>query len=235
MFLLDHVAKSYGTSLVLHDISCQIPTDGFTFIMGPSGSGKSTLLRLLSFVETPDRGSVQLTLHGRQFTSDAPERPWPHLTCVYQRQFLWPHLTLRQNIMLPLRLHRNPSFEQRLRDVIALFDMSSFIDRFPNEVSGGEAQRAALARAFVLEPQLILIDEAHGGLDLEQQKVLNDYLLRLRDSGVALIVVTHSLTFASQYADTVIVVENGTITEVGARTIFKSPSSAFLRRVVGKD
>jgi ABC-type Fe3+/spermidine/putrescine transport system ATPase subunit len=232
MYSLDHVVKNYGTVSVLKEITCTMPVDGFVFLMGPSGSGKSTLLRLLSFVETPDFGTVSLTLDGDKFYSNQSNRPWPRVTTVFQRQFLWPHLTLRENISLPLRFQAlNP--EKQLQGVVDLFDMGRFIDRYPNEVSGGQATRAALARALVLHPQLILIDEPHGGLDLEQQKILNDHLVTLRQAGVGLIVVTHSLEFARKYADQIFVLEDGRITESGIAELLDNPKSSFLKRVLG--
>jgi arginine transport system ATP-binding protein len=232
MYTLTKVYKSYGYTEVLKEINLEIQTDGFVFVLGPSGSGKSTLLRLLSFVEAPDQGTIHLTLNGSDFDSGWPARPWPQITSVFQKQFLWPHLTLRENIILPIRLGGAEDIEVRLQKVIDLFEMSTFVDRFPNEVSGGQAQRAAIARALVLNPKLILIDEAHGGLDLEQQQILNEYLLKLRESGVGLIVVTHSLAFARKYASEVIVIENGEITDNGPKSIFESPKSPFLRRAL---
>lgn len=232
MYRLDKLCKSYGETRVLLDISCELRTDGFVFVVGPSGSGKSTLLRLLSFVEMPDSGIVTLELGERRFGSPGSVRPWPKLTSVFQKQFLWPHLTLRDNIRLPLCCGHADDIDRSVQRVVDLFDMSTFIDRFPNEVSGGQAQRAALARALVLNPQLILIDEAHGGLDLEQQKIVNDHLLMLRNSGVGLIVVTHSLEFARKYADEVVVLENGTVTEIGSPAVFDRPTSGFLRRII---
>jgi ABC-type Fe3+/spermidine/putrescine transport system ATPase subunit len=233
MYTLEGVQKCYGNNLVLREINCTIPLDGLVVIMGPSGAGKSTLLRLLSFLETPDRGSLRLEIGGQQFDSVRSERPWPIVTCVFQRQFLWPHLTLRDNIALPLRAAAAIDIEAKLNAVIELFDMSSFVDRFPNEVSAGQAQRGALARALVLKPQIILLDEAHFGLDLEQQKILNDHLIKLRDSGVSLIVITHSLDFARKYAERIFIVEGGVVTETGGKGILKEPKSAYLRRAVG--
>jgi len=110
--------------------------------------------------------------------------------------------------------------------------MLDFLERFPNEISGGQAQRAALARAFALQPKVIMIDEAHSGLDLEQQEVLNSHLLTLRANDTGLILVTHSLEFAMRYADCVVVLESGVISEVGGREIFDEPKSLFLRRVL---
>jgi len=233
MYTLVEVEKRYGDISVLQNITCTISIDGLAVVMGPSGSGKSTLLRLLSFLETPDHGTVHLTLEGESFDSLGDTRPWPRVTCVFQRQFLWPHLTLLENLRLPIRAAGRHDCEERIAQVIDLFGMSHFIDRFPNEVSGGQAQRVALARALVLDPQVILIDEAHSGLDLEQQSILNEHLLTLSSSGVSLLIVTHSLDFARRYADRVIVVENGGITILSSEEVFERPASAYLRRATG--
>jgi sulfate transport system ATP-binding protein len=233
MYELNSVSKHYGETSVLTNLSCSIPLDGLVVVMGPSGSGKSTLLRLLSFLEVPDTGDVRLNIDDKTFRSRDPQRPWPLITCVFQKQFLWPHLTLRENIALPLRASRMPECEQHVNSVIDLFAMSSFVERYPNEVSGGQAQRAALARALVLRPRLILIDEAHVGLDLEQQQVLNEYLLKLRDTGVSIIVVTHSLDFARAYADRIVVIENGNVAENGGKELLQSPTSRYLSRALG--
>ena len=233
MFILRHVHKSYSSVVVLSDVSCEIPADKFVFIVGPSGSGKSTLLRLLSLVERPVQGSVELTLGGRRYSDAGEERPWPLVTCVFQRQFLWPHLTIRENITLPLRVRGVTDPDVALREVVHLFRMEGFVDRYPNEVSGGEAQRAALARALALKPTVILIDEAHGGLDLEQQATVNQQLVKLRSTGVGLVVVTHSISFARRYGDTLLVVEDrgvksiSTMHDLGMRA-----ESPFLKRVL---
>jgi len=231
VYTLDHVHKRYGNTQVLVDLDGEIPTNKFVFLLGPSGSGKSTLLRVLSLIETPSEGSVHLDLSGRKFNSQWAGRPWPQLTCVFQKQFLWPHLTLRENIALPLR--GGEEEKAKVQEVIELFDMVSFVDRHPNEVSGGQAQRAALARAFALGPELILIDEAHGGLDLEQQQTVNSHLVSLRETGVGLVVVTHSLDFARRFADHVLIIEEGVLTENGPRSVFERPKSPFLKRALG--
>jgi ABC-type polar amino acid transport system ATPase subunit len=229
MYKLQNVHKSYESVFALHDISCEIPTDRFVFVMGPSGSGKSTLLRLMSFVEEPDDGLVQLKLGNDVFNSTESERPWPRATCVFQKQFLWPHLTLRQNIQLPLNASGQRDADRKANHVIDLLDMHSFVDRYSNEVSGGQAQRAAIARALALEPELLLVDEAHGGLDLIQQQILNTYFLKLRASGVGLIIVTHSIGFARRFADLIIIIEDGRITELGGSKILENPTSQFLQ------
>ena len=229
MFILEGLSKQYGTHIVLRDVNARLPTTGIVAVMGASGAGKSTLLRLLAFIERPDAGKLSLSIDGTTYQSDDNPKPWPAVTCVFQRQFLWPHLTVRENILLPLRLNRPDRLDAKLRMVTDLFDMSSYIDRYPNEVSVGQAQRGALARAFVLEPQMILMDEAHSALDLAQQCFLNGYMEKLRDAGVAIIVVTHSLDFARRHADQIIVIEDQTLAEIGPVEILINPRSRYLR------
>jgi ABC-type polar amino acid transport system ATPase subunit len=108
--------------------------------------------------------------------------------------------------------------------------MAEFIGRYPNEVSGGQAQRVALARAFVLGPEVVLIDEPHSGLDLEQQSVLNEHFLTLREAGTGLIVVTHSMGFARRYAEGFVLVEGGVVTAVPSSRAFGELDSAYVRR-----
>jgi ABC-type Fe3+/spermidine/putrescine transport system ATPase subunit len=227
MFILENISKSYGPIRALDKININIPSNNFVVILGPSGCGKSTLLRQLSFIEIPDQGIVMLNLNGATFKSDSTKRPWPKLTCVFQKQFLWPHLTLKENIELPLKNNQR-STPAEVEKIIEQFEMEGFINRYPNEVSGGQAQRAALVRAFVLKPEIMLIDEAHGGLDLEQQHILNSHFVSLKHTGVGLIIVTHSLEFAQKYADFIVVLENGRVTDSGDQSIFKNPSSRFL-------
>jgi len=229
MYSLTEAEKQYDRIVGLRSTSCSIPTDRLVVVMGASGSGKSTLLRLLSFVELPERGTVRLELNGDTFDNIGRSRPWPRLTCVFQKQFLWPHLTLRENLRLPLRTVRDFEATQRIASVVELFAMSEFVDRYPNEVSGGQAQRAALARALVLDPELILIDEAHTGLDLEQQAILNSHLLKLKASSVGLIIVSHSLSFARRHADTVVTLKQGLVTAVDTREVFLRTTAGYAK------
>lgn len=228
MYHLSKVEKFYSEISAIRESTLSIRTDCLTVIVGRSGSGKSTLLRLLSFIEVPDRGEIELQIDKIRFSSnDDTLRPWPTVTCVFQKQFLWPHLSLRENISLPLRLRKYDRAREAVDEAVALLDMEDYIDRYPNEVSGGEAQRAALARALVLEPRVLLIDEAHTGLDVEQQEVLNGHLQKLRDRGVGLIIVSHSLEFAERFADEVVVIDTGWVRSPARPGSTESPLRRF--------
>lgn len=228
-YSIANVSHLYGNNLILSQLNLEFPVDGIVVVVGPSGSGKSTLLRLLGFLEEPVHGEILLSLGEQKYSSSRPERPWPRLTCVFQNRFLWPHLTIRQNIELPLRCQNGGGSRRRLDEVIKLFDMSEFENRYPNEVSGGQAQRTALARALALNPSMLLIDEAHTGLDVQQIRTLNQHLIHLNDSGIGIVIVTHSVDFARKYGEFFIVMEHGKIVEWGDREVLRRPKSIFLR------
>ena len=223
------VSKLYSAQQILHDVSFRIPVSQITVIVGPSGAGKSTLLRILAFLEQPSRGYVSLAVGDEAFDSRRNLKPWPLITCVFQRQFLWPHLTIRQNIEVPIRKMCEPLVQKRVDDIINLFDIHHYMKRYPNQISGGEAQRVALARAFVLQPKLILVDEPHTGLDLLQQSIVNNYFCRIREEDMGLLVISHSIDFARRHADQILVLDQGRLVETGGCEILEAPVSEFLR------
>lgn len=231
MYRVTSLNVTYGDHPVLHDISCDIPINSIATLLGPSGSGKSTLLRQLAMIETPSSGTVELTIDGQKFPGVA-NSPWPTITCVFQKQFLWPHLSVYENIALPLRLLGRKDRVERIESLISQFDMSDFVKRYPNQISGGQAQRAALARAIALRPKLLLIDEPHTGLDIEQISILNNSFSALRNNGIGIIIVTHSMLFVKRYSGFIVVLENGKLSEAGDCSILNSPKSHFLKRAV---
>ena len=148
---------SYGDNPVLKNITVQVPIGGITVLIGPSGSGKTTLLRCLSLLEPPQRG--QILVDDQTFNYPLPKGvpfnpPWPKLTTVFQQLFLWPHMTLRENILLPVRRRNKLDMNAALDALMEAFDMKEFINHYPNEASIGQRQRVALARALMLEPAL---------------------------------------------------------------------------------
>ncbi len=229
----DTLRKSRDGQPVLDGVSLSLHPGKITAIVGPSGGGKSTLLRLLALVEKPDSGTV--TVDGTPYAFPGAEKtppPWPRLTVVFQQFFLWPHLTLRENIALPL--HTAGKSEEEIAEIIApltkTFGMEPFLDRHPNAVSGGQRQRAALARALALRPRCLLLDEITSALDLEQSRILFDHLLALREQGLALGLVTHSLGFARAQADTVHFLDQGRIAESGGKEILATPQTERLKQ-----
>lgn len=243
MLHAENISKSYGEKNVLSEVSLSVEPGAACVVIGPSGAGKSTLLRCLGLLEHADRGSV--TLDGKTYALPTDrtrvDPPWPDLTVVFQQHFLWPHLTLSENISLPLesRLSK-PEIRRILGELIELFDMADFIGRYPNEASLGQRQRVALARAFALRPRYILLDEVTSSLDVEQIEKLFRHLIVHLSSGIGMVVVTHLLSFAKAIIgatpkSSIVFLDGGRVTASGGRELLESPPpgrvSEFIARM----
>lgn len=230
------IFKSYGAAEILHGVNVQIHPGTITTIIGPSGSGKSTLLRSLALLDPPTAGAVVLDGKRIAFPRQEPiptEEVWPRLTVVFQQLFLWPHLTIRQNALLPLRSRGITDAERRVATVIQDFGIASFADRFPNEVSLGQRQLGAIARAFALEPHYLLLDEITSALDVEYVAMILEKLKQLRDRGVALLLISHLIDFARKSADQIVFLDGGSVVEQGTPEILNRPQSKRLERFLG--
>ncbi len=231
--MLEARGLSFGYTDVplLENINPAIQPGGITVLIGPSGTGKTTLLRCLALLEPPQQGTI--SVDDETFAYPWPEDkpftpPWPKLTAVFQQLFLWPHLTLRENIMLPVRLRNGTDSAAKLDTLIEAFDMQDFINRFPNEASLGQRQRVALARALMLEPRYLLLDEITSALDVEQIAKILSYLKQLRGKNIGIFIITHLLGFARHAADQVLFMDDGVIAESGGPEILKSPQTGRL-------
>lgn len=176
--------------------SIEVATGNALVILGQSGSGKSTLLRALAGLQVLGRGSVQWL--GPDDT--CIEHPWPMVTVVFQKLFLWPHLRVADNLLLPLRARWGNAAAARMDSVILEdLEIQHLLARFAHQLSVGQQQRVAIARAALLEPQFLLVDEVSSSLDPERTHVVYDLLRRLNHSGVAIVAVTHLPGLATQY------------------------------------
>ncbi|MFA6279257.1 MAG: ATP-binding cassette domain-containing protein [Bdellovibrionales bacterium] len=216
---------------VFENVDVDIDLGGITVLIGPSGTGKTTLLRCLALLDPPRGGEI--AVDEQRFTFPIPAggnepAPWPRLTAVFQQLFLWPHLTLRENILLPVRLSGQTDGHEELDKLIEAFDMGAFIERYPNEASLGQRQRVALARALMLKPHYLLLDEITSALDVEQIAKILGYLKTLRGQNIGIFLITHLLGFARHAADQVLFMEGGTIAERGTPDILKNPQTERL-------
>lgn len=215
---------------IFKDVSLEIKRGTITALLGPSGVGKTTLLKCLALLENPTSG--QLTIDKTAYSFPQPKNappltpPWPRLTVVFQQLFLWPHLTLRQNILLPMSKNKDKEeVEKRLQELVELFDMQGFLDRYPNETSRGQQQRAALARALILQPHFILCDEITSALDIEQIGKVLECLNQAKGRNVGILLITHQLAFAQHSADQVLFMDGGHIVEHGDKTCLSHPQT----------
>jgi putative ABC transport system ATP-binding protein len=180
--VVDGVTKSYGAVRALDDVSVAVEPGAVTALLGPSGSGKTTLLNLVAGWERPDAGSVRW---------QGPHDDWRHLSVVPQAASLLPDLSLLENVLLPVRLaagNRDRDAADRCLDSLGLGDLA---DRLPEELSHGEQQRGALARALVLRPSLLVADEPTAHLDASTTRRVLEVLRAAADAGTACLLATH--------------------------------------------
>jgi NitT/TauT family transport system ATP-binding protein len=195
--------KSGKATVSLQDLHARLLPGRVTAIIGPSGCGKSTLLQIIRGFLQPSRGTIRFVeMSGGQQTSR------PAMSTVWQAFNLFPWLSVIENVAFGLKLAGVPLAERkaRARKALAAVDLTGFEDRFPRQLSGGMRQRVGLARALVMEPEVLLLDEPFGALDAQTRLVLQEQLVRLVEtSGTTAILVTHSIEEAILLADTVIV------------------------------
>lgn len=205
---------------VFENVSLAVAPGAITALLGPSGTGKTTLLKCMALLESPSQGRITMEDKVYDFPRAAETGfmpPWPELTVVFQQLFLWPHLTLRENIMLPVAKQSADMTAPRLEELSQMFGMADFLDRYPNETSRGQQQRAALARALMLQPKYILCDEITSALDVEAVSKVQDCLKLVKDRGVGILLITHQLGFARRSCDHVVFMDGGCVVEHGGR------------------
>jgi polar amino acid transport system ATP-binding protein len=231
--------KSFGETLVLHDVNLTFPEHTATVLIGASGSGKSTLLRCINLLEPIDDGLI--LLDGQEISDPAinVDVIRRKLGIVFQSFNLFPHMTIRENITLaPIKVQGKSRDEaNELADgLLKRFDLMEKADEYPDRLSGGQQQRAAIIRSIAVNPRLLLLDEVTSALD---PVLVNEVLSIVRDlksDGMTMVLATHEMGFATQVADQVCFLESGLILERGTpEQVLKAPShqktKEFLKRV----
>jgi len=236
---LVNIRKSFGTELVLNNLSLAVPEHTATALIGASGSGKSTLLRCINLLESIDDG--QIFLDGDEISDplinvdDVRRR----LGMVFQSFNLFPHKTVLENITLsPIKVHGKSKDEANTAamELLMRFDLSDKADQYPDRLSGGQQQRVAIIRSLAVNPRLLLLDEVTSALD---PVLVNEVLSAVRDlksDGMTMVLATHEMGFATQVADEVCYLESGNIIERGsADQVLHNPQNPktqeFLKRV----
>jgi ABC-type Fe3+/spermidine/putrescine transport system ATPase subunit len=233
---IKNISKTYGKRRVLADVSFSVPAGGSTALLGASGSGKTTLLSILAGLERPDAGEVWLL--GRRICGAGDWVP-PHLrglSLVFQQQALWPHMTVKEHLDFVLRAQKTPR-KDRTRLIASQLEAVCLTGRdrdLPSRLSGGEAQRLALARALVSRPQALLLDEPCANLDANLRRTWLDLFNELRRKlGFTAVYVTHDALEAFAVAENLIVLDEGRIAQQGlAEEVYKSPSGKNVERLM---
>ena len=232
------VHKHFGALHVLKGVDLSVAERELVFVIGPSGSGKSTLLRCLNRLEQPSSGSVVVDgvdiLDPRTDINRARQR----IGMVFQSFNLYPHMTALGNVALALRKVAGKSRAQADelgRAALARVGLADRAGHKPGELSGGQQQRVAIARASALEPRVMLFDEPTSALDPELVGSVLGVMRNLRESGMAMVVVSHEMGFARNAADRVVFMDHGVIVEEGTpAAIFESPRQERTRAFIGQ-
>lgn len=231
---LEGLVKSFGRDRVVDEVSLVVPRGSFFALVGPSGCGKTTTLRMVAGLERPDAGRI--VLGSEDITELRPhERP---VNTVFQSYALFPHLSVGDNIAFgPRRRGVDPEVVgAQVSDALALFDLSGLEARRPARLSGGQQQRVALARALVNRPELLLLDEPLGALDLKLRRQMQVELKRIQaETGITFVHVTHDQEEALSMADTVAVMNRGVIEQMGAPAeLYELPRTSFVANFLGQ-
>jgi len=232
--VIDGLVKRYGAVIALDDVSLAVRRGEFIALLGPSGCGKTTLLRCTAGFVDPTAGEIRI--NGRSMKGVPPNRR--PVNTVFQQYALFPHMTVAENVEFGPRRKRVAAAERaRLAaEALAMVGLEGFGSRYPRELSGGQQQRVALARAIVNKPDMLLLDEPLGALDLKLRKRMQVELKRLhRQLGTTFLFVTHDQEEALTMADRIAVMREGAIVQLDtAAQIYRNPSSRYVADFVGE-
>jgi spermidine/putrescine transport system ATP-binding protein len=226
------LVKRFGTFLAVDDISLTVPQGSFFALLGPSGCGKTTTLRMIAGLELPTHGRV--LLGDTDVTSKKPyQRP---VNTVFQSYALFPHLNIFDNVAFGLRRRGQRRVSDQVAEILRLVQLEGFERRKPGQLSGGQQQRVALARAIINRPEVLLLDEPLGALDLKLRRQMQIELKRIQDEvGLTFVHVTHDQEEAMTMADTIAVMDQGRIEQIGHPTeLYDNPATTFVANFLGQ-
>lgn len=232
---LKHITKAFEDGFqAVSDFNLEVKKGEFVTFLGPSGCGKTTTLRMIAGFDIPTSGEI--LLNGKSITNLQPhERP---INTVFQRYALFPHMNIFDNIAFGLRQKKTPKYEieKKVKKALELVDLEGFEKRSVATLSGGQQQRVAIARAVVNEPQILLLDEPLGALDLKMRKEMQLELKTMhQELGITFIYVTHDQEEALTMSDKIVVMSEGKIQQIGTpEDIYNEPINAFVADFIGE-
>ena len=231
---LENVSVAFDGEKVLDNLCLSIKDKEFVTLLGPSGCGKTTTLRIIAGFIEPDSGN--LYFDGKRINDIPPYKR--QVNTVFQRYALFPHLNVFENIAFGLRLKKMPDAEIRKKvfDMLELVNLKGYASRKVGNLSGGQQQRVAIARALVNNPRVLLLDEPLAALDLKLRKDMQNELKRIqKQSNITFVYVTHDQEEALSMSDTVVVMDEGVIQQIGTPLdIYNEPTNAFVADFIGE-
>ncbi len=234
---LDRLTKRYGSITVVNEVSLAIEKGTLVCLLGPSGCGKTTTLRLIAGFLDPTAGEIRVG--GRLMSAPGASQPPEarNMSMIFQSYALWPHMTVAENVAYGLKLRRVPktSMRERVDRILEATKLARFADRYPGELSGGQQQRVSLARALVVEPETLLLDEPLSNLDANLREEMRFEIRRLHDEfRYTTVYVTHDQTEAMTAADLIVVMNQGRVEQAGTpEEIYERPRSEFVAQFIG--
>ncbi|MFI1184725.1 ABC transporter ATP-binding protein [Streptomyces californicus] len=228
---LTGISKTYGSFTAVHPLDLTVPEGSFFALLGASGCGKTTTLRMIAGLEEATTGTVFL---GDRDITDLPPYKRP-VNTVFQSYALFPHLDISENIAFGLRRRGIKSVKKQVDDMLELVQLGDFARRKPHQLSGGQQQRVAVARALINHPQVLLLDEPLGALDLKLRRQMQLELKRIQtEVGITFVHVTHDQEEAMTMADTVAVMNGGRVEQLGAPAdLYENPRTTFVANFLG--
>ena len=233
LIYLKNITKSFDGQTVLDDLTLYIKENEFLTLLGPSGCGKTTTLRIIGGFEEPDKGVV--LFDGKDITALPPNKR--QLNTVFQKYALFTHMTIAENIAfgLKIKVKTKSYIDDKIKYALKLVNLDGYENRMPSTLSGGQQQRIAIARAIVNEPNVLLLDEPLGALDLKLRQDMQYELIRLKNElGITFVYVTHDQEEALTMSDTIVVMNQGYIQQIGSpEKIYNEPENAFVADFIG--
>ncbi|HEX9419156.1 MAG TPA: ABC transporter ATP-binding protein, partial [Methylomirabilota bacterium] len=232
------LSKRYGDVAAVRSLDLQVKPGELVALLGPSGCGKTTTLRLVAGFLKPESGEIWV---GDRCLSSAasvipPERR--RMAMIFQSYALWPHMTVAQNVAYGLRFNgvARAERDRRMRDMLRVVQLEGYGSRYPGELSGGQQQRVAVARALVVEPEMLLLDEPLSNLDANLREEMRFEIRRLHETfGITTLYVTHDQAEAMVISDRVAVLQSGRVVQIGsAEELFDHPRTRFVAEFIGK-
>ena len=229
---VEGLTKRFGSFTAVDDLDLTIPQGSFFALLGASGCGKTTTLRMVSGLEDPTAGRI--FIGDTDVTSTKPyKRP---VNTVFQNYALFPHLDIFENVAFGLRRRGVKDVRKQVEDILALVELAHLAKRKPTQLSGGQQQRVAVARALINQPQVLLLDEPLGALDLKLRRQMQIELKRIQtEVGLTFVHVTHDQEEAMTMADTIAVMNAGRIEQMGSpEDLYENPATTFVANFLGQ-
>lgn len=231
---LENISVRFDDDDILKNINLEICDKEFVTLLGPSGCGKTTTLRIIAGFVNPDSGSV---LFENKKMNDIPSYKRP-VNTIFQKYALFPHLNVYENVAFGLRVQKiaEKKLKETVEEMLELVNLKGFNKRNINSLSGGQQQRVSIARALAVKPRVLLLDEPLGALDLKLRKDMQVELKNIQQRlGITFIYVTHDQEEALSMSDTVVVMDNGVIQQIGSPLdIYNEPQNAFVADFIGE-